>query len=134
MTATIPPRFPISADQIALVVARFYARVRAHPVLGPVFGEHVHDWTTHEAKIARFWRNAILLERSYDGNPMGAHMNAGNVEGPHFAIWLGLFDEVLQAELPPELAQSWSAMAHRIGRGLRLGIEGVTNDGPPRLD
>jgi hemoglobin len=40
----------------------------------------------------------------------------------------------LQAELPPELAQSWSALAHRIGRGLRLGIEGVTNDGPPRLD
>lgn len=134
MTATIPPRFEITEDQIDLVVARFYARVRAHPVLGPVFGKHIGDWGAHEAKIARFWRNAILFERSYDGNPMAVHMAAGNVEGPHFAVWLGLFDEVLNAELSPELAQSWSALAHRIGRGLRLGIEGARSDGPPRLD
>ena len=133
MTATIPPRIPITADQIALVVARFYARVRAHPVLGPVFAKHVGDWPTHEAKIASFWRNAILFERSYDGSPMVAHMNAGNVEGPHFAVWLGLFDEVLRAELPPELAAAWSALAHRIGHGLRLGVESMKNEGPPKL-
>lgn len=65
---------------------------------------------------------------------MAAHMAAGNVEGPHFAIWLGLFDEVLNAELPPDLAAAWSALAHRIGRGLRLGIEGAASDGLPKLD
>ena len=134
MSTSIPPRFPITEDQIDWVVFRFYARVRAHPVLGPIFWKHVRNWDAHEAKIARFWRNAILFEKSYDGNPMDVHMAAGNVEGPHFAIWLGLFDEVLNAELPPDLAAAWSALAHRIGRGLRLGIEGAASDGPPKLD
>jgi len=134
MSTSIPPRFPITEHQIALVVARFYARVRAHPVLGPVFAKHVGDWPVHEAKIASFWRNAILFERSYDGSPMVAHMNAGNVEGPHFAIWLGLFDEVLRAELPNDLAEAWSLLAHRIGQGLRLGVESMRREGPPKLD
>jgi hemoglobin len=71
MSNALPPRFPISADQIDAVVAEFYAVIRTHPGLGPVFAAHVRDWPAHEAKIARFWRNAILFERSYDGNPEG---------------------------------------------------------------
>ena len=59
MTA-FPPRFFVTADQIDAQVAAFYAAVRTHPQLGPVFAGHVTDWPEHEAKIARFWRNAIL--------------------------------------------------------------------------
>ena len=60
-------RFPVSPEQIDQVVAAFYARIRTHPKLGPVFASHVTDWPEHEEKIARFWRNAILMERGYDG-------------------------------------------------------------------
>jgi hemoglobin len=121
--ACIPPRFDVTADQIDAVVADFYAVVRSHPGMGPVFAAHVTDWPAHEAKIARFWRNAILFERSYDGNPMVVHRAAGNVRSPMFDVWLGLFDAVLRRKLPPETAAAWSALAHRIGRGLRMGIE-----------
>lgn len=131
MSNALPPRFPITAAQIDAVVAEFYAVVRSHPGLGPVFASHVHDWPAHEAKIARFWRNAILFERSYDGNPLMVHRNAGNVHGPMFEIWLALFDSVLRRELPPDLAQAWSELAQPIGRGLRMGMgEG---EGPPAL-
>lgn len=131
MSNALPPRFPITAAQIDAVVAEFYAVIRTHPGLGPVFASHVRDWPAHEAKIARFWRNAILFERSYDGNPLMVHRNAGNVHGPMFEVWLGLFDSVLRRELPPDLAQAWSDLAHRIGRGLRMGMgEGA---GPPAL-
>jgi hemoglobin len=119
----IPPRFPITPAQIDAVVAEFYACIRQHPGLGPVFARHVRDWPIHEARIASFWRNAILFERSYDGNPMAVHMAAGDVKAPMFEVWLGLFDSVLRRELPAETAQSWSALAHRIGRGLRMGVE-----------
>ncbi|QYZ70571.1 group III truncated hemoglobin [Neotabrizicola shimadae] len=119
----VPPRFDITADQIDAVVAEFYAVVRSHPGMGPVFAAHVTDWPAHEAKIARFWRNAILFERSYDGNPMVVHRAAGNVRSPMFDVWLGLFDSVLRRELAPETAAAWSALAHRIGRGLRMGVE-----------
>ncbi|WP_108814671.1 group III truncated hemoglobin [Loktanella sp. Alg231-35] len=130
---SLPPRFPITATEIDRVVAAFYALVREHPGLGPVFATHIADWAAHEAKIARFWRNAILFERGYDGNPMQIHLAAGNVRPPQFAIWLDLFDHVLQVELPQETADAWSALAHRIGRGLRFGLENNNTDGPPQL-
>jgi hemoglobin len=118
----MPPRIPVTVAQIQTVVAKFYARVRVDPVLGPVFAAHVKDWSSHEAKIERFWRNALLLERCYDGNPMQVHAAAGDVKSDHFAVWLSLFDAVLEQELPAPLAQAWSALAHRIGRGLSYGL------------
>lgn len=131
--AMIEPRFPITADQIDAVVAEFYRCVRAHPVLGPVFAAHVSDWPEHEAKIARFWRNAILFERSYDGNPMAAHKTAGNVRPGMFEPWLKLFDMVLSRNLPAETAAAWSALVHRIGSALRSGLVESATNGPPNL-
>ncbi|MDI3338756.1 group III truncated hemoglobin [Defluviimonas aestuarii] len=119
---TLPPRFEVTPEEIDRVVATFYAAIREHPGLGPVFAAHVTDWTSHEAKIAGFWRNAILYERSYDGNPLEVHQRAGNVRPGMFDPWLGLFDSVLKRELRPETAAAWSALAHRIGRGLRYGV------------
>ena len=119
---TMPPRIPVTEAQIDRVVSQFYARVREHPALGPVFATHVADWPRHEEKIGLFWRNALLLQRCYDGNPMQVHMAAGNVKAQHFPVWLSLFDAVLENELPQPLAQAWSALAHRIGRGLSYGL------------
>jgi hemoglobin len=122
MTHAPLARFEISSAEIDTVVAEFYAAIRSHPGLGPVFASHVTDWPAHEAKIAAFWRNAILFERAYDGNPMQVHKAAGNVRPGMFDIWLGLFDSVLNRHLPAETAVAWSALAHRIGRGLRYGL------------
>lgn len=128
-------RFDITPEQIDRVVTVFYAAIRRHEVLGPVFAGHVEDWPAHEDRIARFWRRAILYEPVYDGNPMQVHMAAGDVRAAHFPIWLALFDETLRRCLPPEPAAGWSALAHRIGRGLRMGVEdlGARQPGPPIL-
>lgn len=119
----IDARFPISAEQIELVVVEFYARVRNNPALGPIFQAHVDDWPKHEQKICKFWRNAILREHGYHGNPMQIHMAATGVKSELFVDWLDIFDQTLAELLPPDLAKSWSALAHRIGRGLRYGLE-----------
>ena len=131
----IPPRIPVTPDQIDRVVATFYGAIRRHEVLGPVFAAHITDWPAHEAKIAAFWRNAILYERGYDGSPMRAHLQAGNVQARHFPDWLALFDETLRRSLPDDAARAWSALAHRIGAGLRMGVEGMHRDAamPPVL-
>ncbi|AUM73164.1 group III truncated hemoglobin [Paracoccus jeotgali] len=132
---SIPPRINLTTEQIERVVKVFYAAIRRHEVLGPIFARHVTDWPEHEDKIARFWRNAILYERNYDGNPMRVHMQAGDVEAQHFAPWLALFDETLRRTLPEDLAAAWSALAHRIGAGLRMGVEDLRErrPGPPVL-
>jgi hemoglobin len=122
MTQALPPRFTISRPQIESVVAEFYDLIRRHPGLGSVFAAHVTDWPAHEEKIVRFWANAILFERAYDGNPQRVHAAAGDVRAGQFEVWLALFDGVLHRQLPPETATAWSALAHRIGRGLRMGV------------
>lgn len=127
----IPPRFQATDADIAAVVATFYGAVRQHPVLAPVFAAHVHDWPAHEAKITRFWRNAILHDHSYNGNPLAVHRVAGDVKTAMFTDWLALFDQTLARELPPGTAAAWSALAHRIGRGLMFGLG--DQDGPPGL-
>lgn len=122
----------LTADQIDTVVGKFYAAVRQDADLAPIFNNHIHDWPEHEIKIASFWRNAILRERSYAGNPMQKHQAAGDVKPDHFPIWLGLFDEVLHAELPPHLAHEWSRLAHRIGQGLSYGLA-MQAGSPPKF-
>ena len=83
----------------------------------------------------RFWANAILFERAYDGNPQRVHVQAGDVRAGQFEVWLALFDGVLRRQLPPDTAAAWSALAHRIGRGLRMGVadRDIAPGGPPRL-
>ena len=93
--------------------------------LAPIFAAHVEDWPAHEAKIARFWRGAILFQPGYEGSPMIAHRRAQNVEAAHFPQWLAAFDEVLNETLSPQAAAGWSALAHRIGQGLRMGVEDI---------
>jgi hemoglobin len=136
--SAIPPRFDITGASIDQVVQTFYARVRAHPELGPVFGNHVGttdaDWDAHIAKIANFWRNAILREPVYNGNPMQVHMQARDVRVGHFEPWLGLFEEVLRAELPQDVAETWLALTHRIARGFKIQLADRDNpSGIPAL-
>lgn len=128
-------RFDITPDEIHQVVRRFYAAVRKDTVLGPIFAAHVDDWPEHETKIAAFWRNAILREKCYSGNPMRVHVTRPSVKAEHFPIWLELFHTTLCAELTELQARQWGALADRIGEGFRTGIETMRqpSDAPPKL-
>lgn len=121
-------RFEITPAEIDRVVADFYVEIRQHPMLGAIFARHVTDWPAHEEKVAAFWRNAILLERGYDGNPMAVHKAAGNVRPGMFLPWLDLFHTVLQRHLTPEQAAAWNNLARRIGASLSYGL--IDQGGP----
>lgn len=121
-----PARFPITAAEINTVVQIFYARIRTHEVLGPVFFASIPDeaeiWAKHEAKIGRFWRSVLLSEQSFDGNPQVAHGKNELIRPEHFEIWLGVFDNVLAENLTTDQAAAWSNLAHRVGASLRMGL------------
>ncbi len=119
----MPPRFEITAEDIERMMSTFYNRIRAHDALGPIFDKYISDWEAHEAKIASFWRNAILFERGYDGRPQQVHMARPEVMGEHFPMWLDLFEEAARDVLTPQQAEAWTALARRIGDGMRIGIE-----------
>jgi len=123
------PRISISPSQIDAVVAAFYKRIRAHDELGPIFFDAIGRtdvaWRAHEEKIASFWRNAALLDRSYSGNPMRVHLANEDIQPQHFPTWLLLFHETASDVLPVDSAAQLCALADRIARSLAMGIENL---------
>lgn len=134
-------RFDMDREDIDRLMRAFYARIRAHDVLGPIFARAISaqdgdEWRAHEDKIASFWRNAIQIDREYRGSPMQAHLMNGEVKPEHFPIWLGLFHDTAREVLPAGKAAAISALAERIGQGLRWGLESAQerhDQGPPKL-
>ncbi|OIP85965.1 MAG: hypothetical protein AUK37_03440 [Rhodobacterales bacterium CG2_30_65_12] len=141
MTSATPvQKFPMTADEIDRLVAAFYQRIRAHATLGPVFARAIApddgpEWRAHEAKIAAFWRNAVGLDRGYDGNPMRVHVENPQVMPGMFSVWLELFGQTARDVLPSETAARITALAERIGDGMRYAVtqRGQTRGVPPRL-
>lgn len=127
MSNALPPKIDISREDIARVVAHFYAAVRRDSELGPIFAHSIDtdNWTEHEAKIVRFWSNAILHEKDYSGNPFLVHRAQGHIKPEHFDIWLHLFQTSLVTVLSPNPAMQFNQLARRIGESLKMGLQGT---------
>ena len=112
---------PLDNADIVRLVDRFYDRVQADPILGPVFNPVVHDWPEHKRTLVSFWSSIALGTRSYRGNPMAMHRPHA-IREEHFAHWLALWREVAEAELPPEHAALFIQHATRIAQSLQFGL------------
>lgn len=113
----------ITPEFINDLVDEFYARVRKHPSLGPIFNERIQDWDAHILKLKHFWASVCLHSGTYSGRPMPAHMSLDKAQPFHFPQWLELFEQTLT-----ELAPSYDAVeyfmerANRIAQSLSLGM------------
>ncbi|HEU0276857.1 MAG TPA: group III truncated hemoglobin [Rhodanobacteraceae bacterium] len=116
--------------RIAILVARFYDKVRTDPLLGPVFNPLVDDWDAHKVLMTSFWATVVLGTGHYRGNPLAKHqpLPIGN---EHFARWLTLWRETAREVLDPESAALLIGHAERIGYGLRIGM-GLAQHRPGR--
>ena len=116
----------VSEADIARLVDTFYARIRAHPALGPVFhaalGPHEADWAPHLLKLQQFWSAIMLRTGAYHGDPYAAHLRLDGLTPALFGEWLALFDTTCAELFPPDLAGAFSERAHRIARSLQLGV------------
>ena len=112
---------PLDNADIVRLVDRFYDRVQADPILGPVFNPVVHDWPEHKRTLVSFWSSIALGTRSYRGNPMAMH-RPHPIREEHFAHWLALWREVAEAELPAEHAAMFIEHANRIAQSLQFGL------------
>lgn len=116
-------RIGIDEAFISNLVDTFYARVREHPQLGPVFNTAVDDWPEHLAKLKSFWESVALNAGVYSGRPMQAHMRVPAIEPAHFGQWLYLFEQTLRDIAPNEEAvEYFMVRASRIGESLKLGL------------
>ena len=117
-----PPLGRITEEGIALLVERFYARVRRDPELGPIFEQAVGaDWDAHLATLRAFWSSVMLTTGRYRGNPMRVHHQLGLIRPEHFERWLALFGETCDELFAAEAAAAFRDKAERIAKSLRAG-------------
>ena len=114
----------VTEDDIARLVPRFYERVRADAVLGPIFDGAIDDWPHHLGKLEAFWSSVMLTSGRYKGQPMVAHLrHADDMTRDNFARWLALWGEVTNEVLGPVVAELFKEKAGRIAESLQLGVQ-----------
>jgi len=122
-----PVLFP-TESQIEDLVATFYARIRKHPSLGPIFARVIgDDWTPHLKVMCDFWSSVMLTTGRYKGRPIPAHVRInqqrqGLIAPEHFTEWLSLFEATAKELFAPDLAASFVEKARRIAESLKLGF------------
>ncbi|HEX7324412.1 MAG TPA: group III truncated hemoglobin [Rhodanobacteraceae bacterium] len=121
--AQVPQVIPASLDesQLAELVSRFYDKVRADPLLGPVFNARVDDWDAHKVLMTSFWATVALRSGHYRGNPLAKHQPLP-IGVAHFQCWLALWRKAARAVLDPPCAALLIGYAERIGYGIRVGM------------
>jgi hemoglobin len=96
----------------------FYADVRQHHEIAPIFAVHIEDWPAHLEKIADFWSGITGGPRLYSGAMPWKHVPL-QLKETHFAAWLGLWARHCRAHLAPPEADDLIAAAETIGQRLR---------------
>ena len=115
------------------LVDDFYARVRADPVLGPIFNGAIGDrWDSHLAKLTDFWSSVMLMTGRFKGSPMAVHAALPRAEPDDFQRWLAMFRQTALDVCPPDAAALFCAKAEMIAQSLQLGIAASRGVLPPR--
>lgn len=121
----LPLNLAASAESIALLVHGFYADVRQHALLGPVFEQAIGDrWDIHLQRLVDFWSTVALGTRSFKGDVFGKHMALQGVTAAHFAAWVGLWQAHTRRLFTPDVAHELQVVAHGIARNLFRGYFG----------
>ena len=114
----------IDEQGLAVLVDRFYAKVRRDMLIGPVFERAIDDWPEHLERLQAFWSSVMLTSGRYKGRPLPAHVKHGDsISQASFERWLALWKQATEEVMPPAAAAALQDRAARIAESLSLGIE-----------
>ena len=122
VTAAVMEQTDLDEDVLRELVHRFYGKVRADPLLGPIFDERIADWDRHLKRMAEFWSSVALMTGRYHGQPVPAHAPLP-VDASHFGRWLDLFCETAREVCTPAGATHLIERAERIAQSLHIAVE-----------
>jgi hemoglobin len=110
----------VTEANIEVLVHAFYARVRAHETLGPIFNPALAGrWDVHLTRMVDFWSSVLLASGRYSGSPLHAHLLVQGLEPEHFRDWLKLFHETLDDLFIPAVAERIFTAASRMGERMQ---------------
>ncbi len=110
----------VNESSIAVLVDRFYTRVRQDDILGPVFAKEIGDeWEPHLETMRAFWSSLMLASGRYKGNPMLKHLLLlPRIGSEHFERWLGIWKQTTSELFPPEAAAIFMRKAESMAERL----------------
>lgn len=113
------------------LLRHFYADVRQHREIAPIFAAHIDNWPSHLETIADFWSGITGGPARYAGGMPFKHVPL-KLEERHFEAWLGLWARHCRAHLGATEAEELIAVAENIGRRLRqfVAVAGARPIGP----
>ncbi len=126
LTEAIAAETGIDDAMIEVLVRRFYEKVRADAMLGPVFEARIRDWEPHLQRMCAFWSSVALMTGRYHGTPMAKHLPLP-IDAEHFDRWLALFEETARETCPAKAADHFIERARRIAESLEIGIAGFNS-------
>jgi hemoglobin len=100
------------------LLRHFYADVRQHQEIAPIFAANIEDWPAHLEKIADFWSGLSGGPRLYAGGMPWKHLPL-RLEERHFAAWLDLWRRNCRNHLAATEAEEFIVIAEGIGQRLR---------------
>jgi hemoglobin len=103
---------------ISVLLRHFYADVRQHRLIGPVFNERIKDWPRHLARIAEFWARVTGGPSAFSGPVPEKHFGLG-LDSQHFGAWLHLWECNCRCYLGEQEAREMTGVAREIGKRLQ---------------
>jgi hemoglobin len=100
------------------LLRQFYADVRQHREISPIFNAQIHDWPEHLEKIGDFWSGVMGGPQRYAGPMPQRHFPLG-LEERHFEAWLDLWGRNCRIRVPAAEAAEMIQFAEMIGMRLR---------------
>lgn len=110
-------------EGILKLVKPFYAEIRQHTVLGPIFNAHIRDWPSHLEKITDFWALQTGGASRYRGGFGAAHVGLG-IGAEHFEHLLALWKFNNARQLAPPEASEMNALAQQLAGRLSAITQG----------
>jgi len=114
------------SEALRPLLQHFYADVRQHQVIGPIFARQIDDWPKHIEKILGFWTTVTGGPPSYAGPMMIAHLKL-RLQPEHFLIWLDLWRRHCRMRCAEteasHLIHIAETMANRLQGGTALNIQ-----------
>ncbi|MBD79014.1 MAG: globin [Crocinitomicaceae bacterium] len=116
-----------SRQDVFNLVDKFYKKIRADEMLGPIFNRAISDWPEHLEKLTDFWESQLLFTKRFRGNPQQAHIDIDAREGhsisnAHFGHWMNIWFETADELYKGEITERAKHNARKMSTFLYLKI------------
>lgn len=125
------PRLPDieGRAEIELLVNRFYEKVRADELIGPVFDDIAKvNWDEHLPRLYAFWESVLFGTGGFRGNPLGIHfklVRETSMNWPRFERWLHHFKQTVDEHFTGERANHIKNIADDMANVIHARINNV---------